>query len=106
MKGHVRISQVKAAGFGWTERAFGGMLVVLALLLVLVLGLIILSVLVAGGVVLAGWVWWWRRRLLQSAKKNPMVIEGEWRILDLDDAATSAGQRTGFWDPDHQQTPK
>jgi Flp pilus assembly protein TadB len=103
---HVRISQAKGAGFGWPERALGGMLIVLTLLLVLVLGLIILSVLVAGGVVLAGWVWWWRRRLLQSAKKNLLLIEGECRSLDVGDALPSGGQGTGVWNRDHQQKPK
>jgi hypothetical protein len=103
---HVRIAQATTAGFGWTERALGGLLVVLTFLLALAIGLLILSVLVAGGLVLAGWLWWWRRRLLHSATKNLPVIEGECQLLDLGHAAASGRPEDGFWDRERQQERK
>ena len=91
MNDHLRISQAKMPGFGWTERVPGGLLLVLTLLLVLVVGLMILGVLVAGGVVLAGWLWWWRKRLLRSNMKHSLVIEGECRVPHSYHVATSRG---------------
>ena len=94
MHDHLRMSQAKMLGFGWTERVAGGLLLVLTLLLVLVVGLMILGMLVAGGVVLAGWLWWWRKRLLRSNMKHSLVIEGECRVPHSRHAAASGDQRT------------
>lgn len=71
-----------AAGFGWPERALGGLLALFILVIALAFGVLILGVVVAGALVLAVRVWWWRRRLRQSRREHPMTIEGEYRVLE------------------------
>ncbi|MFZ0254200.1 MAG: hypothetical protein WAN46_00805 [Gammaproteobacteria bacterium] len=83
MNEYIRISRDKAAaGFGWPERVVGGLLAVLMLLIALAFGVLILGVVAVGGLMLAVRVWWWRRRLRQSDSQKPVVIQGEYRVLE------------------------
>lgn len=78
---YIRISQVKPAGFGWPERVVGVLITALILIIAVAFGLLILGVVAAGALVLAARIWWWRRRLRQSNAGKPVIIDGEYRVL-------------------------
>lgn len=83
MNEYIRIARAKAAtGLGWPERLVGGLLAALILVIALAFGVLILGVVAAGALVLAVRVWWWRRRLRQSDSHKPVVIQGEYRVIE------------------------
>lgn len=92
MHEHVRrFQQGGLPRIGWPERIMGALLGVLVLLVALAFGVLIFGILAVAALVLAARVWWWRRRLRGLDRTHPVVIEGEYRVLESPRADSSRG---------------
>ena len=75
-----------AGGSGWPQRALGGVLGVLLILVAFTFGVLMLGLVAVAALLLAVRVWWWRRGLRQSRTQSPVIIEGEYRVLETPQA--------------------